>query len=216
MRNENNPYPTYTLKDLLFMPIGCLITFSPYLFIGGMVVMALIGVTLYYNVNIDLLGIGAPDYNNWQTDASFQKITMGEKTWTIQYENSNTSQYKGLVRHISPIRLAEFPYLTQDILVTTGDYSDETKVFTYVSDHHFSWYSRAQAHPEGSIHLLHAVPKNEQLYRQLLNIRSGDQVIISGIEIGRINAQGANGTPVWWWQDSGCNSLLITSVKILK
>ncbi len=197
------------------MPIGCLITISPYLFLGGMVVMTFIGITVYYNVNIDLLGIGAPDYTNWQTDARFEKITMGEKTWAIHYENSKTSQYKGLVRHISPIRLAEFPFLTQDILVTTGDYSDETKVSIYVSDHHFTWYSKTPSTLEGSIHLLHAVPKSELLYRQLLNIRSDNQVSISGIEISRIDTLGEDGSPVWWWQDSGCNSLLVTSVEVL-
>jgi hypothetical protein len=39
-------------------------------------------------------------------------------------------------------------------------------------------------------------------------------VTISGHEIYRIDTLDASGKPVYYWQDEGCNSILVTSVKV--
>ena len=111
----------------------------------------------------------------------------GKLAWNIQYEKKTNSLFTGSVRHISPIRMSEFSLLTHDILVTTGDYANPDLVRTNVINHHFSWLSLNGENPAGSIHLLQTVPKNETIYQQLLAIRDGDNVSITGWEILRID-----------------------------
>jgi len=108
------------------------------------------------------------------------------------------------------------PFLTHDILVTSGDFADPSIVQTRVSDHHFQWYSSSKNSPAGTINLIHAVPYNEAIYNQLLEIRSGQKATISGYEILRIDAYRKTGEYLGKWEDSGCNSMVVTSVQIQK
>ena len=205
-----------TLKDLLFAPIGCILTASPFLVIGLVVISALLGTFAYYNWNINLFGIGAPDFQSLVISPDYQTITNSDGSFLkISFEKSSDSIFLGLVRHISPIREDKFPILTHDILVTSGDYADPQKVTTSVFNHHFFWNSRT-SNPQGSINLLHAVPKNNQIYQQMLAIQTGQTVRITGREILRIDAYSAAGSIERWWQDSGCNSLVVDSVVIQK
>lgn len=214
MQNSNTP-TSFTLKDLFFMPVGCLLTASPYLILGGVIIAALVGLFLYSNVNIDLFGMGAPDFADMKSDPRFEKISIGDENWVIRYESPNLSHYNGLVRHVSPIRQDHIQLLTHDILVTSGEFSDSDKVVTNVADHHFTWMTRSSTRPKGTINLLHTVPWNQTIYQQLLSVQNGQTVSITGLEILRIDALDAQGIPFLWWQDSGCNTLLVTSVTIL-
>ena len=65
------------------------------------------------------------------------RFEEGDRTWTIHYEKKSSSQFKGIVRHTSTIRLSEIPLLTHDILVTSGDFADSDLVTTSVANHHF-------------------------------------------------------------------------------
>ena len=202
--------------DFLFLPFGCLLTLSPYVLFGGLLVLAAVGVYIYYNVNVDLFGMGRPDYSSLVIDKRFQNIESGDKKWIIQYEKQKPTVFTGKIRHASPIRLEMVPFLTHDILVTSGDYADPLKVSTSVADHHFFWASRVQEKPVGSINLLHTVPLNEAIYQQLLEIRSDQMVTITGTEVLKIEAFDQKGKPIGGWQDTGCNSLVVTSVTIQK
>ena len=212
-RQKANAHPT-RLRDLLFTPLGCLFTASPYLVIGGIAVLALFGYIVYSSFNVDLLGLDAPDFKNWSIDAGFERVQIGEQVWTIQYESFLHSSFTGQVRHISPIREGNFPFLTHDILVASGEFADPQKVSTSVVNHHFSWFSKDYPHPQGSLNLLHVVPLNEEIYQKLLSIQVGSSVSIGGREIQKINRLDGQGKPAFWWQDSGCNSLLVTAVEI--
>jgi hypothetical protein len=85
-----------------------------------------------------------------------------------------------------------------------------------VLNHHFTWRSTAIAHPSGTINLLHTVPASQDIYRQLLEIKSDDEVTIGGREILTIQAYGRDGTYLGEWHDTGCNSLLVKSVSIVR
>jgi hypothetical protein len=216
MLKETPPPKSYTLKDLLFMPVGCMLTLSPYLALGGLALAVVVGMIVYYNVNLDFFGIGIVNYAQVTPSVRFDRIFDGDQTWSIAYESYTPSQYNGLVRHISPIRLDQIPLLTHDVLVTSGDFADSKKVSTSVVDHHFSWASQSSTYPQGSINLIHAVPKSEAIYRQLLDVRTGEWVKITGLEIARIDSLDKDGKSIMWWQDNGCNTLLVTSVEIVK
>lgn len=203
-----------SLKDLFFAPFGCLFTASPYLLIGVFAVLVLFGYFVYSNFNLDLFGLGAPDFQNWSIDPGFERVQIGDQVWTIQYESHIHSTFTGLVRHVSPIREGNFPFLTHDILITSGEFADPQKVSTSVTNHHFSWFSKDHPHPQGRINLLHAVPLDEEIYQKLLSIQVGATVSISGREILKIDRLDAQGKPEFWWEDTGCNSLLVTSVEM--
>ena len=105
--------------------------------------------------------------------------------------------------------------LTHDILVTSGDYADPNIVSTSVFDHHFRWRSSSTAHPSGRTNLLHTVPANEEIYHQLLNIRSWDEVVITGREVLVIRIYDQDDNYLGDWRDTGCNTLLVKSVSIV-
>ncbi len=106
--------------------------------------------------------------------------------------------------------------LTHDILVTSGEYADPAVVKTSVANHRFRWHSTGTTRPKGAINLLHTVPANEEIYRQLLQIHAQDEVIITGREILTIEAYDQDGNYLGEWHDTGCNTLLVNSVTVLQ
>ncbi|MBE3040809.1 MAG: hypothetical protein IMZ62_18585 [Chloroflexi bacterium] len=175
------------------------------------------GAYLYYDVNVDLFGIGRPDFNALHFNSNDTQVQSDNgNNWVIVYEKATPSIFTGLVRHVSPIRLGMDPFLTHDILVTTGDFANPEIVSTRVSNHHFSWSTQNKSAPGGTINLIHAVPLNEAIYDQLLEIRNGQQAAFSGYEIMRIDAYQKTGEYIGKWEDSGCNSMLVTSVQVQK
>jgi hypothetical protein len=69
-------------------------------------------------------------------------------------EDRGTSEFSGIVRHVSPFRMGRLRILTHDILVTSGDYADPDVVSTSVFSHLFTWRSSSTAHPSGRINYL--------------------------------------------------------------
>jgi hypothetical protein len=209
-----NSRSQFRITDILYYPFGCLIEF-PLIPVALIVLTALLGVYAYYWVNIDLLGLGRPDYKNLHFNNTYSQVQdSGGAGWAISYENPNESNYTGLVRFVAPIREGFFPILTHDILMTTGDFANPDRVSTSVFDHHFSWSFSKGSPPAGTINLIHAVPANESIYRQLLGIHSGQKAVIHGLEILRIDTYKKTGEYIGKWEDSGCNSLLVTFVQI--
>ncbi len=205
------------LSNLLFIPAGCLLR-TPTLAVLVFLVAGVLGGTyLYYAVNIDLFGIGRPDFNALHFNNNYTQVQSDDGSrWVIVYEKPAMSLFSGLVRHVSPVRLGMDPFLTHDILVTSGDFANPEIVSTSVFNHHFTWYSQNKSTPGGTINLIHAVPLNEAIYNQLLQIRNGQQAAFSGYEILRIDAYQKSGEYIGKWEDSGCNSMLVTSVQVQK
>jgi hypothetical protein len=136
-------------------------------------------------------------------------------SWSLTYELATQNTFSGLVRHTSRINENQYPMLTHDILVTSGDYADSSLVRTSVMNHHFTWSSKTSDWPKGSINLLHTMPKNEEMVNALYSIKYGDIVKITGYEIYTINRY-KDGSYRGQWKDSGCNTLLVTAVEILE
>jgi hypothetical protein len=203
------------LTDFLLAPIGCLLHPTPYLIVV-MLALMLLGGIIYYNANTDFIGLAGPDFEDLQISESEEQIKAGDLTWKITYEQPKNSEFYGLVRHISPIRDNRLRILTHDVLVTSGEFADPSIVNTSVANHRFRWRSAGTAHPEGAINLLHTVPANEDIYRQLLQIRSQDEVVIAGREILVIEVFNKDDRYLGEWHDTGCNTLLVDSVTILE
>jgi hypothetical protein len=163
----------------------------------------------------NLLNFSRREFGDFQINANFTTYNSANgKSWGIDYEKKISSQFSGKVRHTSIIAIDNFPILTHDILITSQDFADPEKVKTSVTDHHFMWIALTKEHPQGTINLLHTVPKNDEIYQQLLKIQPDQMVTISGWEIKRINAYQPDGEISQWWQDTGCNTLLVDLVTV--
>ena len=212
--DRDNSTKRLSIFDILFAPIGCLIQ-MPLLAVAVLAIFALIGTYLYNTQNTDFWGLASHNLNQFTISEDYSEIEgQNQNSWKVTYESQRPSAYTGLVRHISPFRMDRFPMLTHDILVTSGDFANSDLVRTSVSNHHFFWRSKSSAHPTGKINLIHAVPENEDVYTQLLSLRKGDQVTITGKEILKIDSLAPDGQNEGWWQDAGCNTLLIQYVQI--
>lgn len=200
-----------TIFEYLFMPLGCLLQFPGLLMIGSTILVIAI---LFLTNGGNLLG---PLYNpeNYLINNHFQRISNQnlDEVWQIEYESENNVSFSGLVRHNSVIREHTFPMLTQDLLVTTGDFSDSGLVSTRVNRHRFRWLSLTDTRPVGTINLLHTIPYNQEILEVLQSIKKGDQVDIYGQEVWIIN-HFKRGKYLGFWQDTGCNTILVKGVTI--
>lgn len=136
------------------------------------------------------------------------------QSWDLSYETNHSRFFSGLVRHISIIDEPSFAILSHDILVTSGDFSNPELVSTSVSNHHFTWVSSSLSNPAGTINLLHTLPMDENIRMRLDAIKDGDNVQIKGWDIYRIEGYDTEGSYIGYWKDSGCNTILVTEVRI--
>jgi len=170
----------------------------------------------YFRINTSLFGLIGNDFDDLVISNSYEKISSTDMYWDVQFEGIGESKFIGTVRHVSPIRISEFRILTHDILVTTVDFANPDIVDTTVVDHKFFWKSATVSSPNGSINLIHAIPANKAIYQELLKIQNGDIVKITGREIYTVKAYQADESFLGTWIDTGCNTLLIESVSLLK
>ena len=196
------------LIGLLFrLPIQFYLIICAFLFI--------IGGVAYTRLNTDFFGLTSPDLAGLTVMDQYEKIQNDQgANWEVTYEKSRDTSFQGRVRHVSVNRINKFPFLTHDILITTGDYADSDLVYTNVTNHHFYWQSLNENYPQGTINLLHIIPEDEEIYQQLLKIRNGDMVTISGREILRIDAYDSSESKIGWWKDDGCNTTLVNKVLL--
>jgi hypothetical protein len=164
------------------------------------------------------LGIEGPvDFDKVMNNKGLHDITLDNgRAFDISYEASFKRDFSGLVRHASPIQESAFGILTYDILITSRDFANSDLVDTSVSNHHFTWISRTDSQPQGTINLLHTVPLNNEVNQELSKIQSGDTVIVTGYDVYRIEGYDPQGKYIGFWQDSGCNTTLVTKVQIIK
>ena len=205
-----------SLKDILLLPLGFLLNMTPLWAVTLMIVFVSLCGFLYYSLNSDFFGLAAPPFAELSFSPDFTSVrdTKDNRSWKISYETIPFSVFHGVVRHVSNWRDEPIPFATHDILVTTGEFSSPSRVPTRVNNHTFYYQYDAGPAPQGSINLLHIVPQTDQIYRQLLEVRDWNLVTISGREIYRIDIYDSAGNFTSYWQDHGCNSILVTSVKI--
>jgi hypothetical protein len=169
-------------------------------------------ITYYQN---DVLAAPLKDFDKMIVTEGFHhiKIASGQR-WDISYEQNYDRLFEGVVRHISIDHETNFPIISYDILVTSGDFSDPKLVSTFVENHHFTWISTSQSAPQGTINLLHTVPKDQATEEKLAAIKNGGKVLIRGWDILRIDGYSKKDQYIGYWQDSGCNTTLVTDVTI--
>lgn len=208
--------PPLSLRDILLLPFIFLLNMSPLWAVTLLLGFISLCGTLYYSLNTDFLGLAAPPFAELTFSPDFTHVADQDgRTWKIIFEQKTASTFSGVVRHVSNWRDDNYiPFATHDILVTNGEYASPKRVSTRVFNHavYYRWF--ADPAPTGTINLLHIVPQNEAIYRQLLEIRDWNLVTIRGREILRIDIFDKSGKITNYFQDKGCNSILVTSVEI--
>ncbi len=201
------------LLDFLLYPFGVLISIPPFVPIGLMVIGLMVYGYLYFETNY--VAISGPDFDHLTISSSFQDISSPDGVWKMTYEKPVDSHFAGLVRYISVDRVDMFSILSHDVLLTTGDYANSSLVSTFVDNHHFSWRSTSTVSPNGTINLLHIVPVSKDIYQKLIKIKNGDRVAMGGHEIFKIDYYDKSGAFKGYWSDTGCNSIVVSSVDFL-
>jgi hypothetical protein len=179
-----------------------------------LVVLVLIGAYLYYQTNT--ISIGGPPVDHWQFSQNLNQVRLGGVQWNIAYEKAGESTFSGTVRYVVPIRSLSDAIITHDILVVSGDYADGGKVSISVDKHQVAITKLipSASDPVGQINLLHTVPANAAVYNQLLQVRNGQKVTISGLEIYSIETIANNQGKGVWTDSVYTNSLLVQKVEI--
>ena len=212
MKSDRPP----SILNLLFLPIGFLLQIPPALAGAALLVGFGVCAFFYYTTNSDFGGLARPAFENLEVSKDFGEVdsTADHRSWKITYEYFGDSTFAGVVRFVYHWREDAIPFATHDVLVTTQDFADPKKVDTSVFNHRFHYSYPPNFSPQGNINLLHIVPLNEEIYKQLLDVREWSIVTIKGREILKIDMFDPAGAFIGYWQDEGCNTILVKSVEI--
>lgn len=158
---------------------------------------------------------GEPPFDELTFGPGYKSVTntSGEK-WDVTFEFAVNSTFSGTVRHKSLWYDPAWPFMSHDLLVTTGDFAKSDLVYTLVAGHKF-FYRYSGTKPNGTIHLLHIFPASKEIFDQLQQILKWDTVTITGQEIFKIDKYDEKGKYLGYFEDTGCNSILVTSVSII-
>jgi hypothetical protein len=101
--------------------------------------------------------------------------------------------YEGQVRVIVNAHHKYAPYITQEIVLTTGEFSDPSIVtVSKIKDGNMYW--RANRQPKGTLVVLHFIPLNYNIYEKLKQVQEGQTVKFSGRDVKDSLIKGSDGT----------------------
>jgi hypothetical protein len=121
-------------------------------------------------------------------------LEYGGIKYTVSW--GETRVYSGDVRHIGRAKYKYAPVFTHDALVTTGDFSDPSKIkFSRVRNGKASY--RFKEKPNGTVKMLHIIPENETVLEKLNTIKKGDKAEFMGREEDDHIIEGSDGR---WYQ----------------
>lgn len=112
---------------------------------------------------------------HFSADAS--QIDYRGQTYTGQWEAE--SEFTGQLQQLVVEYLPAAPFVTHHLVLTTGDFSDPSKVtIEPLKQGKTSW--RAQEQPQGELLVLHLIPAEPSLLQQLSALKAGQTVSWKG------------------------------------
>ncbi|MBI9051764.1 MAG: hypothetical protein JEZ00_20245 [Anaerolineaceae bacterium] len=158
---------------------------------------------------------GTPLSGEFTIQNNYRYISAEDgRSWRVIFQSPWNNTFSGTVRHVSRWEDASAPFMSHDVLVTSGAFTDPALVKTSVMDHRIIYRFRGDR-PQGEISLLHVFPASAEVLAALEKIHNGDQVRISGREIFVINFYNARGNGAGHIFDRGCYTILVTKVEII-
>jgi hypothetical protein len=127
-------------------------------------------------------------------------LSFGSSIDTLNYEGqqytatwTEPKTFTGTVQWTGTASAHGIPFLTHEVLITTGDYSDPAVVkLEPVVDHETTWRYPAGRTLDGTIYVVHCIPATPAIYDTLETLRVGDTIDIEG-EVAKGPIRGANG-----------------------
>ena len=157
---------------------------------------------------------GRPPFEKLTFSHGATRITAEDgRYWDVVFEYDRNTTFTGVVRHVSLWYDFAAPFMSHDILITTGDFSSRQHVAVVVMGHKFFYRSDTRS-PKGSLNLLHILPASDEVFNELTKIGKWDEVRVVGREILRIDAYQPDGTFMGYMTDAGCNTILVTSAHV--
>lgn len=104
-------------------------------------------------------------------------VRHGEIVYRLNLAEEPTV-YAGTVRGRSRAYAAYAPFVTTDLLITTGDYSDPEIVKVSWSNGHGRWVSKSP--PQGSCTAIHILPRTPEVQAALDTVEEWSEVTITG------------------------------------
>ncbi len=114
-----------------------------------------------------------------QVDAENGTIKYKDITYTAEWGDQKI--YVGDIRYIGRAEDKNALYITNDAIVTTGEFSDPS-IVSVTPIVHGNMYWRAQKQPKGSLVVLHFIPENLLVYEDLARIEKGQRAEFTGRE----------------------------------
>ena len=150
-----------------------------------------------------LIVVAAVAYFYFRTpsaDSVVKKMHVDIENMTIEYggvtysaEWGGETSHAGDIRYIGRAYDKNAPYITNDAVVTTGEFSDPSIVhITPIRKGSMSW--RAQKQPKGTLVVLHFIPASLTVYNDLKQIEEGDTVEFIGREEVNSRIEGSDGS----------------------
>ena len=117
-----------------------------------------------------------------------QKMVVNTENGIIEYKDitytaewGDQKVYVGDIRYIGRAYDKYAPYITNDAIVTTGEFSDPS-IVSVTPIRHGNMYWRAQKQPKGTLIVLHFIPENLTVYKDLARIKKGQRIEFTGRE----------------------------------
>lgn len=142
---------SFKVTDLFWGPIAFSFQLPPFVLVSLFVFLVSVVVATSYRANTSFFGLSTPDFDNLRISEDCDSLDSAGPCWNVVYESSEETVFVGDVRYIAPMRMWRIPFMTHNILVTSGDFSDPDKVETKVNGEALKWRSIGTPYPEGRI-----------------------------------------------------------------
>ena len=171
-----------------------------------------------------LIVVAAAAYFYFKTpsaDSIVEKMHVDIENMTIDYgdvtysaEWGHVTSHIGDIRYIGRAYDKNAPYITNDAVVTTGEFSDPSIVrISPMRKGSMTW--RAQKQPKGTLVVLHFIPASLDVYNDLKEIQEEDEVEFIGREEVNSRIEGSDGSFVGL-SHSNHKFLLLEEVYLLE
>lgn len=125
-----------------------------------------------------------------RVDIQNGKIDYKGVTYSAQW--SDETVHLGDIRYIGRAYDQYAPYITNDAIVTTGEFSDPSIVeVTPITNGNMRW--RSKKNPQGTLVVLHFIPVDGTVYDKLKRIKEGQRVELIGREETDSRIEGPDG-----------------------
>ncbi len=126
-----------------------------------------------------------------RVDIQNGKIDYQGVTYSAQW--SDEIVYLEDIRYIGRAYDKYAPYITNDAIVTTEEFSDPSIVkVTPITNGNMSW--RSDKHPKGTLVVLHFIPADKVAHNKLKHIKNGQRVELIGREETDSKIEGSDGS----------------------